>query len=109
MKTNRITDTEVYKDILNALDRRKTRQGADSTSAVVIRKYVKSAIEVGSPLSYSNYNTTLFNCMVGLDYSIRSDNGGFIKKTESNLLEDLERELKEPNQEVIEEEIDYYD
>lgn len=101
MKTNRITDTEVYKDILNALDRRKTRQGADSTSAVVIRKYVKSAIEVGSPLSYSNYNTTLFNCMVGLDYSIRSDNGGFIKKTESNLLEDLERELKEPNQEVI--------
>lgn len=108
IKTKRVTDIEVYKDILSALDRRKTRQGVENTNAVVVRKYVKSAIEVGSPLSYSNYNTTLWNCMIALSYAIRTDNG-FIKRTESNLLADLERELKKPYQVIIEEEITYYD
>lgn len=108
LKNNRTTDIEVYGDILEALNRRKTRQGAESTNAIVIRKYVQSAIEVDSPISYSNYNTTLRNCMIALNYAIRSDNE-FIKKTESNLLVDLERELKKPYQQVIEEELDYYD
>lgn len=108
IKTKRVTDIEVYKDILSALDRRKIRQGMENTNAVVIRKYVPSAIEAENPLSYSNYNTTLQNCMIALNYAIRSDNE-FIKKTESNLLVDLERELKMPYQQVIEEELDYYD
>lgn len=108
LKNNRITDIEVYGDILEALNRRKTRQGVESTNAVVIRKYVVSAIEAGNPLSYGNYNTTLRNCMIALNYAIRSDNE-FIKKTEGNLLVDLERELKKPYQAIIEEEINYYD
>ena len=108
IKTNRVTDIEVYGDILEALNRRKTRQGVENTKAVVVRKYVKSAIEVGSPLSYGNYNTTLRNCIIALSYGIRSDNG-FIKRTECNLLVDLERELKKPYQCILEEEITYYD
>lgn len=108
LKNNRITDIEVYGDILEALNRRKTRQGVESTNAIIIRKYVQSAIEVDSPISYSNYNTTLRNCMIALNYSIRTDNG-FIKRTESNLLVDLERELKKPYQCILEEELDYHD
>ena len=104
MKTTRVTDIKVYQDILGTLDSRRKMLKYDSPASRVLRKYVKFLIEVGSPLSYSNYNTTLRNCLIEINQCIKSDNG-YVKRKESNLLQDLERELKKPHQAIIEEEI----
>lgn len=106
LKQSKVSDLTVYKDILVVLDRRKLRHGADSTASAVIRKYVEFALEADFALTYSNYNTTLHNCCIGIYSDIKADNNR-VKSTEINLLDDIERELKKPHQRIIEEEIDY--
>lgn len=108
-KTTRVTDIAVYQDILNALDTGRKRLKYDSPESRVLRKYVEALLEAGSPLSYSNYNTALMNCLIEINQCIKNDNNGFVKPSEINLMDDIRRELGKVNQEVNYDEVSYYD